>query len=234
MGVKFSALGGGDTIPTTFSDNFTRANKSTLGYPWVRNLANAPGGAGNGATASGVISANTALFTSVAGAGPANVYIPLWLPSTVYNSLFTKAGVFVQFTFQAAAGAGSGSCLRFNTDLNNTATQSEGADYYICVFNGRIDKRVGGGAQTTIGANTIAQVAGDVLRFECLNSSGNTQVALRTFQNGVIVNDIVDSTATRILTGAPGLLMYAISATGQTFQISSFSCGPISALTPGI
>lgn len=217
---------------TAFSDTFTRPNKSTIGSTdWIRTLVNNPGGAGNGATAAAIVSGNTCLVTSVAGAAPANNYQPGWVPAPVYQSLYNKRGVFVQCTFVAAAGAGSGLMLRYNHDLNSTTTEDEGADYYVMPFNGRIDKRVGGGAQVVIGAATWVVAANDVIRFEVLTAADSLSLQLQTIRNGSILQTITDNTGTRILSGVPGFIMYSISATGQTFQFKNFSCGLISALS---
>lgn len=216
---------------TSFSDTFIRADRDTLGPNWMRTLVNNPGGAGNSATAAAKVSSNKCLITSVSGAAPANNYQPGWIPLPVFSNVYNLKGFFIQFRFQSAVGAGSGAMLRYNHDLNNSETEVEGADYYVMVFNGRIDKRVGGGGQVVIGAATWAQVANDILRFECLNDATDSQVSLQTIRNGVILQTIVDATGTRILSGGPGIIMYSISATGQTFSFDQFSCGPITALS---
>jgi len=220
---------------TAFSDTFIRANKDTLGSQWMRTLQNAPGGGGNGATASAQIVTNQAVFTTVAGAGPTQNYLPAWIPLPVYLNNYNAAGLFVQCTFQADVGAGSaGMILRYNHDLDNTETQGEGQDVYMCLMKGaaagRIDKIVGGGGASSIGLGTWgALTAGQVIRFECLTVG--SKVTLQTIRNGVILQTIDDSSATRILVGGVALGYFSISATGQALTVSAFSCGRITALS---
>jgi len=226
-------FGRGDLSQLNFSDNFTRADKNTLGPNWLRSLFNNPGGAGNGATGAAIISSNTATMTTVSGVAPANNYLPLWVPMPVYTGLYNLPGVFVQCTFQSAAGAGSALVLRYNHDMNNGVTENEGSDVYQCLLPGaaagRIDKIVGGGAPATIGAGATTLVAGDIIRMEVLTGTGLLQ--LRVLVNGAILQTITDATATRILAGVPGFMFSSISATGQTLVLRAFSCGPIAALS---
>lgn len=234
MPVRFSALGGAGN-QLTFSDSFTRANKSTLGTNWIRTLANTPGGGGNGGTATAEISTNQALFNVTAGAGATQAYMAAWIPLPVYFNLFSQAGMFVQCRFQQDVGAGScGLGLRYNHNMNNTITQTEGTDIYYCLMKGaaagRIDKIVGGGGVSTVGASTWgALTANDLIRFEVLTSG--TSVFLQTIRNGAVLQTVNENSATRILEGGPCVFFQAPNISGQQLLITEFSCGPISVLS---
>jgi hypothetical protein len=174
-------------------------------------------------------------MTTVAGAAPSQNYLPAWIPLPVYSSLYNKTGVFVQARFQVDGGAGSaGLILRYNHDVNNTITQVEGPDLYMCLMKGaaagRIDKVVGGGGAATIGAATFgALTLGDLIRFECLTVGATVQ--LQVMRGASILQTITDSAATAILNGGSAIGWFSISATAQTLSITDFSTGPISALS---
>lgn len=215
---------------TSFADTFIRADSPTLGPDWIRTSCNIPAGGGNGGTAWAEVSSNQCLLQTLTGAGFTQRYDIAWIPLQVYYNVQNLAGYFVQCTFQTATTSGWGLMNRYNHNMQNGVTQNEGADFYSMVFNGRIDKVVGGGASATIGAATWAQVAGDVLRFEVL-TVGATQV-LQSVRNGVVLQNIVDATAFRITNGGPAISVLSIATAPSTSRLSAFSCGPITALTP--
>lgn len=214
---------------TTFADSFTRADADTWGANWIRTLHNMPGGGANGVTAFAAISTNDAVIQSLGGAGATQSYAVTWIPLTVFKNLYNTAGVFVQVTLRSAGGNGWGIVLRYNHDLLNTETQAEGSDFYIMIYNGRIDKVVGSAPATTIGAATWAPVANDVLRFECL-TVGN-KVTTQSIRNGVILQTIDDTASTRILQGGPGVQANSLGASGAQSKFRTFSCGPLTALS---
>lgn len=229
MAVKFS-LGGGDILQKSFTDTFARANASTWGRNWIRTLANTPGGGGNGSTGFAVVSGNQGVMTSINGAGATQFYQPTWVPLQVYLNLYSQSGVFVQCNFQANGAATFFDLyLRYNHDLQNGQTQSEGADYYGMTMSGRIDKRIGGAAETTIGAATWTVAAGDLVRFECLTVGAT--VVLQSIRNGAVLQTITDNAASAILTGGPGVGINSSAATNQNCILTNFSCGPLSVLS---
>jgi hypothetical protein len=236
MGVKIKPFGFGVVTSAEFSDDFTRTDKQTLGPNWLRTMSNYSGSAGNSAAGFAEITSNTARMLTVSAVAPAVNYLPAWVPIPPFQALYNMDGVYVQATFQSAAGAGSALILRYNNDLNSGVTQAEGDSSYRCLLPGaaagRIDKITGGGAVSTIGAGATTLVAGDLIRFECLTSS--TDVSLRVLINGAIlqtISDVSSGLGGRILTGVPGFMFTSISATGQSFILRDFACGPISRLS---
>jgi len=229
MGINVKVLGG-DSSQLTFSDTFARADIGTWGSNWMRTLSNTPGGGGNGATGVAEVSSSQGVITGLGGVGATQFYQPTWIPLPVFSNLYRQAGVFVQYTFKSTTGANAAAALRYNHDQLNTITQTEGTDNYIQIFNGRIDKVVGGGAQGTIGAATWVIAANDVIRFEVLTVNAST-VRLQSIRNGAILQTIDDTSATRILQGGPGFQMNSLGASLQNFKITNFSCGPLTALS---
>jgi hypothetical protein len=233
MGVKFAVLGGGDVQATSFSDNFNRANANTWGANWVRMYAAIPaGGAGAGATDS--IVNNQGVMTGSGGINPVQFYTPIWVPtSLVSGPLYNSRGKFVQVTHISQAGTiGPGLSLNYNRELLNGATTGP-FDTYIMPNNGRIDKVVGGGVQSTIGAATWVVAGGDVLRFEGLVNAAGTAITLQSIRNGVVLQTIVDTNPGAILKGFVGPIIYSMAGTPtlDNWIIDDFSCGILSRLS---
>jgi hypothetical protein len=233
MAVKFAVLGGGDTVASSFSDNFTRANANTWGSTWVRLYGSIPAG-GTGAGASESINTNKGRITGSGGINPVQYYMPIFTPTSIISGpIYNLRGKFVQFTWQGATGTLFGALgLNYNRELLNGTTTGP-LDIYLMINNGRIDKIVGGGVQSTIGAATWVVAVGDVLRFECLVNAAQTSIQLQSIRNGVVLQTITDANPGAILMGFPGIVPYAVSGTPTTsfFEFTAFSCGPLSALS---
>jgi hypothetical protein len=216
-------------LQTAFSDDFNRANSINIGSDWARLLG------GNDSVspdswATGAIETNQ---LAVRGRGPNNPNSTLFTgfsPFPVMLNLFNLPKVFAQVTFGGFIGVGAsgGLALRVNQSAEaGPITNNQGFDSYICVVNGRLDRQFNGGAAATIGANTVAIVAGNVLRIEAENVGTSTIVT--TYVNAVQVNQVtVLAAAFPIQRGYPSLLLTSVAGappTGNGFIWDNFSCG---------
>lgn len=216
---------------TRFQDTFVRANRDTLGKHYMRTMPFEPAGTSN--TGVAVIETNQCKLLATL-AGTAN-FAPLWINLDTYLNIYDKPGQYIQVRFQVDTLAGSaGLALRYNHDLNNTESETEGSDVYYLLMKGgaagRIDKRVGSGAQTTVGAATWgALTAGDIIRFEAM-TVGST-VVLQAIRNGVILQTVTDNSATAILNGGPAFGWISISAINQALKFDNLDTGVLTALS---
>ena len=224
MTVRMRMLQGGRPPQTQFSDNFTRTD---LGSNWVRLLG------GNDTVtlegwSEGHITANQLVLQGRGENNPnANLFTG-YAPLPVMYNLFNKPRTFAQATFISASGVSGGLCLRVNQSAEaGPITTPNGFDSYMCVINGRLDKQLNGGAQATIGANTVAIVANNVLRIEAVNVGTSTTIT--TYVNGAQVNQVTEAAAAfPIQRGYPCFIVTSVAGAPpslSSFVWDSFSCG---------
>jgi hypothetical protein len=224
---------GGSPLQVNFSDNFNRVNNNNLGSNWLRYLG------GNDtvtleAWGIATIVGNECFIQGQGENNPNAVLKTSWLPVPVLNSRFFNAPrVFAQATFRALAGTiGASMCIRYNQSHEAGPTSTaNGMDGYLATFGGaggRMEKITNGGAVTTIGANTVVNVAGDVVRIEAENSG--TSTIIRTFVNGgVALNTVTElAAAFPIQRGWPGIVLWTVAGappSGSSLTLDNFSCG---------
>ena len=215
---------GGAPPETQFSDNF---NRTDLGSNWVRLLG------GNDTVtlegwSEGHITANQLVLQGRGENNPNATLFTGYAPLPIMYNIFSKPKVFAQATFISLAGASGGLCLRVNQSAEaGPITTPNGFDSYMCIVNGRLDKTLNGGAQATIGANTVAIVANNVLRIEAENVG--TSTIITTYVNGAMVNQVTElAAAFPIQRGYPAFIVTGVTGAPpslSSFVWDDFSCG---------
>ncbi len=228
MAVKFATIGG-DTPQTQFSDNFTRADSSTLGSNWGRLLANNPTAIGTSACFIDSISTNNMFLQGSGQLNPVVFYETGFMPMPVYFNLYNKDRTVASITTVSLAIGGGGViglCCRFNTDLRTGVGARDYDAYFLDLTTGSM------GAVTRFTSTGSALIiAGQgwthpgTFGIRCSGVGGT--VLVETFLNGVAAASIADTNASRILNGSPIVLGNLIAGQSNNFQFraSAFSCG---------
>ncbi len=232
--MKFANFAGGDIIPTSFSDNFNRANSSALGPNWLQVCWHESGGGGIDASALAQIAGGQC---QISNNGPDNpvggLYNMAWMPVPVFQSLYNKTRTFVQVSWVSGVAALAflaGISIRFNSELQNGIGVNL-ADMYYLFFNqlgnvGDLARITGTGSTTLITQATFATTvtSTDVVRLTCVDTGA--ACILNVLVNGVSIGSVTDSSANRILMGSPGLAWSATAGAGvKSMNFDNFSCG---------
>jgi len=232
MGVKFSVLGGGDTIPNSFSDTFTRANTGGFWGPdWYIALAANASGSFNSSDVWTFFQINTnhgrmkSKGTATGGNSVGAFIIPR-LP----------IGLFGQAQFvQARWIGGNGTVANPMRDGPAVMISPSNADAVNCyaliatteTSKFRLDRGCGFNNAPNIAGITPALAANDVIRLEA--RPGPTSNDLRIFLNGVQQGATFIDVSAPTQSGIPGFaLTGADNGNGVKFDDwDDFSCGPL-------
>lgn len=218
----------GSSLQLSFSDNFTRADAPDWGSNWLtmyQFLTTA--GAGTRFATPSLVSNRGQINNQLQGGGGSTI-INVSIPLPVFGNLSTQSRIFSQCTWQTgSANLSTFLAIQCRSQLTGGTGGGGFGEMYICRLDrglgGQVQKFLGSGLTQLRAATWTNAAAGDV--FEIAAAVSSSAVTLQIFKNGLQDGaDIVDSSASRITTGGPGIGGDPSNAAGNgTF--SAYSCG---------